>query len=147
MKIYVAGKFEEKEVVRDAQKRVREIGYEVTHDWTGEDPGERTGEELEAFLRDCAIGDYEGVLNADCVLLLNHDRAFGAMVETGLALAWGKVVYVVAPQVRDNIFYHLPPSMGVRLFRTLQAALEALEEDLALDTDDCLEVENGDTVL
>lgn len=33
-KVYVIGKFEQKELVRDVYRRLREIGYEISYDWT-----------------------------------------------------------------------------------------------------------------
>lgn len=134
-KIYVAGKFEEKVRVRQVMARLVAMGYEITHDWTEEDATGLSGDELAKYLESCALADFEGVLDADCVLVLNHQAAFGAMVEMGLALGWGKVVYVVEPQIRDNIFYHLPATSGMRTFETLEKALDALQEDLDVDTD------------
>lgn len=129
-RVYVAGKFEDTERVRSAQAKLRELGFEVTHDWTGDDPGTRTGSELEEFLRECALKDYEGVLHADIVVCLNNPKCFGAMVEIGLALAWGKVVYLAGPQLRENIFWHLPEEVGMRTFPTDQAAVQAAHDDL-----------------
>jgi len=132
-RVYVAGKFEEIEAVRKAQAALRAAGHEITHDWTGENPGDRKGEELQDFLKDCAVGDYQGVLHADVVLLLNHERAFGAMVETGLAIAWGRTVYVVGAGIRDNIFFHLPDDMGIRLCDSMEDAVAAITADEVVD--------------
>lgn len=127
--VYVAGKFEEGVRVREVQEKLRLLGFEVTHDWTREDPAGRTGVELEVYLQHCALKDVEGVETADFLLVLNHDRAFGAMVEMGLGLAWGRVIYLVGPQIRDNIFFHLPPGHGMRCFPDVETALAAIDED------------------
>lgn len=126
MKLYVAGKFEEAARVRQVHKRLRNAGHEITHDWTNEDPGERTGDELGAFLRDCAIKDYDGVRTADAVLVLNHPHLFGGAAEMGMALALGKPVFLVEPWLRDNIFFHLPRESGMRTFPDLDSALSVL---------------------
>lgn len=134
--VYVAGKFEETAAVRAVQQRVRDLGCSISHDWTGEDPAGRTGAELEAFLAGCAQADMDGVLDADLIIVLNHDRLFGGAVEMGMALAYGKIVMVIGPQVRDNIFFHL--ASGPLLYPDAETCLQALEcmvEDVkALET-------------
>lgn len=129
--IYVAAKFEEGPRVREVHERLRNLGFKITHDWTREDPANRKGVELAEFMTSCAIKDYNGVLEADIVLVLNHDRLFGGCTEMGLALAWGRTVYVVEPQIRENIFYNLPAEMGMRTFPTLEEAIVAIVEDEA----------------
>jgi nucleoside 2-deoxyribosyltransferase len=127
--VYVAGSFYEKAAVREAQTALKDLGFKISHDWTGEDATGKTGEALNTFLQYSATDDFNGVMACDFVVLLNNEKCFGAMVEFGMALALGRVVYVVGPQLRDNIFYHLPEQMGVRLFATLPEALEAVKSD------------------
>lgn len=128
-RIYVAAKFEEGARVREVHQRLRNLGFEITHDWTQENAEGKTGEALETYLRECAIKDYVGVLDCDLILVLNHDRLFGGCTELGLALAWGRTAYVVEPQIRTNIFFHLPVEMGMRTFPTLDAAIDAIVKD------------------
>lgn len=66
--------------------------------------------------------------DADALLLLNHDRAFGAMVEMGMAIARGIPVFVVGHKIRDNIFFHLNSDFGVYLFDTVEEAIQALKD-------------------
>lgn len=128
-RVYVAAKFEEGPRVREVYEQLRAMGFEITHDWTNEAIPAGTPEEVAKFFESAALADYNGVLEADAVLVLNHDRLFGGATEMGLALAWGRTCYVVQPDIRDNIFYHLPASMGMRLFATLDEALAAIKED------------------
>lgn len=137
MRVYVAGKFEETQAVRAIQAKVRAAGHEITHDWTGEDPAGRQGEELALFLKECAEKDLFGVMSADALVLLNHDRAFGAMTEFGLAVASQIPVFVLKSEVRDNIFYNLGEDYGVYKIESedklmvelsnLQAAMEMFQ--------------------
>lgn len=127
-RIYVAGKFEEVVAVRAAQQALIARGFDITHDWTNENSAGLKGEALETFLAKCAEDDYDGVTFADAVLLLNHDRAFGAMVETGIAIARGIPVFVVGHKIRDNIFFHLGSDFGVYLFDTVEEAVEAIDQ-------------------
>lgn len=127
--VYVAGKFEEGARVREVQEKLLLMGFEITHDWTQESAEGLTGAEREAYLQCNAEADVRGVEDADFLVVLNHDRAFGAMVEMGLGLAWGRVIYLVGPQVRDNIFFHLPAEAGMRCFPDVETALAAVDED------------------
>ena len=133
MKVYVAGKFEDRFEIRTVMNRLRAVGHEVTHDWTYEDPGDLQGDALASFLTHCAEADMNGVLEADILVLINHKLAFGAAAEMGMAIAWGKVVYVVGPEIRDNIFFHLKEADGMRLFSDLDSCLAAIEEDSLAD--------------
>lgn len=126
--IYVAGKFEEKARVREVQRQLEDLQYYITHDWTKEDAGTLQGDALEAYLAQCAANDYTGVRDADAVLVLNHDRAFGAMSEMGMAIAWGIPVFVVGHKIRDNIFFHLGSDYGVYCYDTVDEAIEAIEQ-------------------
>lgn len=127
-RIYVAGKFEEVVAVRAAQQALIARGYDITHDWTHESSAGLEGERLETFLTGCATDDYNGVADADAILVLNHDRAFGAMVEMGIALARGIPVFVVGYKIRDNIFFHLGSDFGMYLFDTVEEAVEAIDQ-------------------
>ena len=128
MGVYVAGKFEEVAAVRAAQAALQDAGFRITHDWTGESTAGKSPEEVEPFLTVCAENDFVGVVDADAVLVLNHDRAFGAMVEMGIAIARGIPVFVVGYKIRDNIFFHLGSDYGMYLFDTVEEAVTALKE-------------------
>ncbi len=103
MKFYVAGKFEDKERVRLAQRCIEAAGHEITHDWT---MAEALGGRSEA--RD----DMEGVKDADALLFVNVDPDLlyaGSLVEIGMAVAWDKPVYFINTEhMKRNVFYHLP---------------------------------------
>lgn len=121
MRFYVAGKFEEKEAVRAVQRGLIERKHQITHDWTGEDSSGLEGDKLEAYFRECAERDYEGVMDANAIVLLNHDRAFGAMVEFGIALSMGIDIHVIGPKVRDCIFFHMD---GIQFYETAEEFLQ-----------------------
>lgn len=98
MKVYVAAKFEEKERTRQMQKRLRDIGCVITHDWTTEDAEGLSPEQVGPYMRQCAINDFNGVLEADAI-------GYGSR-------SWATVL-VVDHEVRDNIFFHLPNVLKV----------------------------------
>ena len=103
MKFYVAGKFEDKERVRLAQRCIEDAGHEISHDWT---MAAALGGQAEAE------DDMAGVREADALLFVNVDPDLlyaGSLVEIGMALAWGKPVYFLNTEhMARNVFYHLP---------------------------------------
>ena len=107
MKIYVAAKFEEKELVRGVHGRLAKMGHEVTHDWTKEDLGKRTGVSAYSYLREAAIHDVEGVRNAQLLFLINHPQGFGLMVELGVAIGFDIPTIVVNPGARETPFFYM----------------------------------------
>lgn len=111
MKVYVAAKFEDAERVREVYVKLRAVGCEITHDWTAESTEKMSGPEGDKYRTECAFNDYKGVKKANAVLVINHDRLFGGAAEMGMALAWGKKVFVVDSKARYNIFFSLPNGM------------------------------------
>lgn len=111
MRIYVAGKFEEKEAVRHAQACLVADGHRITHDWTASDATGMSGVILRDYLRACADADMEGVLSAGAVVVLNHAHGRGMFVELGMAIANGAFIVVIGGRdetLGDCLFYHLP---------------------------------------
>lgn|SRR5574342_236975 len=126
MKVYVASKFENKEEVRKVQQLLIDRGHTITHDWTREDATGMTGGEFMRYMRDAAYGDVDGVRNADAIVLLNTVPGFGSMVELGMAIAWGKKIYVFSKETRDCIFFYLD---NVQCFKFMDNLLDAVDID------------------
>ena len=108
MRIYVAGKFEEKEAVRAVQASCRAMGWKITHDWTHEVglPAGSTADEVQRFHARCALEDLRGAISADVVVVLLHPAGKGLWVELGAALAMG--VPVIAVGDSNCVFLDLP---------------------------------------
>jgi hypothetical protein len=123
VKIYVASSFDRKVDVKRVQAKLIEMGHTISHDWTFESTENRPIDQMETYLQRCAYDDWSGVVNADVLLLLNDPKGFGAMVELGMGIAYGKRIMVVEPHQRDCIFFK---TVEVEKFYTLSAALEAL---------------------
>lgn len=107
MRVYVAGKFEEAPRVRQVHTKLREMGFQITHDWTTEDATPYEGAALRAYLAACAQRDLEGVESAEAFLVLNHPKLYGGAVEMGIAISRRIPVLVVGAELRENIFFHL----------------------------------------
>ena len=102
LKIYVAGKYEEKERIREVMNILRGVGHTITVDWT--EDAQNT--------RQQAIKDLRGVADADIYVgVFEKDLPYkGALVELGAALALGKPVYILgdAVHVKNCIFLRHP---------------------------------------
>lgn len=121
MRVYVAGKFEEKDRVRRVQAALVEAGHSVAYDWTQHDWLDLDGDALASYLALCASVDLVGVRAADALVLLYDAGSRGAFVEFGAAIALGKLVVVVgAPGGRGTLPFfcigevrHAPDDAGV----------------------------------
>lgn len=127
MKIYVAAKFEEGPKVQKVYEKLRARGHKITHDWTTEDADKFKN--VNGYSEQCAKSDYYGVLEADAVLLFNHDRLYGGATEMGIAIAAGVPVYVVGREIRENIFFNLPRNFGMTICNNEDDAIEEMEMD------------------
>jgi hypothetical protein len=108
IKVYVAGKFQDRLKLREVMAELRGEGFTVTHDWTFEDEGSVTKDELPGYLRKCALLDLQGVRDANFVLLFGHPELKGALIEAGAALALGTPVLVIdVDKCAYNIFTRL----------------------------------------
>jgi len=99
MKIYVAGKFEEKEVVLDIYKRIEELGHEVSYNWTTHEDYEPYEENQETAAQ-YATNELEAIVQSDVLIYLAHERGTTLPMEFGAALAMAKIkgapkIYVV----------------------------------------------------
>ena len=109
-KVYVAAKFEERELAAAVMGIFRAEGHEITHDWTGESVEGLRGTEASTLLQCCAMDDQAGAQNCDVLVLLHNDKCKGALVEMGIALGLEKPVIVVGGRLSLDtaIFYWHP---------------------------------------
>jgi nucleoside 2-deoxyribosyltransferase len=105
MRVYVAGKFADRERVREVQALVRARGHSISWDWTDQGKGQTiTPEEQRAI----AERDLKGVRDADAfVLVIEQPYIYkGPWVELGAALAFNIPVYVLGEST--CVFLHMP---------------------------------------
>jgi nucleoside 2-deoxyribosyltransferase len=120
-KVYVASKFENHDVVRDAQGVLLENRFTITYDWT------KHVTEGEPDKAACALASAKGVLDADALLMIYAQNMRGAYVELGLALGKKIPVYLVKqPEVVDQVFSHHPL---VKHFSTTAEAIRQMRDD------------------
>lgn len=86
MRVFVSAKFEQKTAVRDAYKKLRAAGHEITYDWTEETDFRAEPGKLDEYHAQCAEKDIEGVQEADVLVIFPHENGKGLYVELGIAL-------------------------------------------------------------
>jgi nucleoside 2-deoxyribosyltransferase len=103
-KVYVAGRWEDRERVREVQEALEDIGYTIMLDWTNH---EYPQDEL---LCKWAEADIMAASAADLVVVIMeepHDYK-GAWAEIGAALGNGKPVYIAGHGCDSAIMLHHP---------------------------------------
>jgi len=99
MKIYLAGKWEEHELIKTYADRLRAVGHTITLPWfemhLGSTPFPQAARE-----------DVQGVLDADaCVFIFERELAYaGALVELGIAIGTNKAILIVGPAMTRCVF-------------------------------------------
>ena len=104
MKLYVAGKWEERLNVKLLMVRLKSIGHEITMDWTD------SKYEDEAYPVEYSIADIDGVYAADMYagLFVRPYQYRGALVEMGVALGLRIPCAIIGHQIDSCIFVHHP---------------------------------------
>ena len=107
VRFFVSGKIVDEKKAKDVMKLLRSAGHEITFDWTT--IGHlRPYDENSDLSRDAAIKECEGVLSADVLIVLAHEKGIGMYVELGIALGAGIPVRVIADQESRTMFFHHP---------------------------------------
>lgn len=128
MKAYVAGSMYDSglEYVKMIQDAFRVCGHEISYDWTAQPISETGGPHERQELAEAERG---GVLNADILILLDHNRPRGALIETGMALGADKDTLVLIEEGRNpSLFYHLPNCTIITSHDNLLRAIELLPD-------------------
>jgi hypothetical protein len=85
-KIYLAASFEDHKKVFDIARMLKLKGHIITCDWWNH---------LENDMERYAKEDYDGVKQADMIVVINNGRkSTGKLVEIGLGLAWNIPIHV-----------------------------------------------------
>jgi len=104
MKIYVAGKWEDRRSVQDIQGALLLKGYEITKDWTIDDEGDAGYPVINV------VEDIRGVAMADAYVgyFENEHNYRGTLIEFGAALALRKPCYIIGHAIDKCIFIKHP---------------------------------------
>lgn len=103
MKFYIASTFTNKHIVHIVANKLKQAGWIHTYDWK---KNEKATNRLE--LESIGQAEKQAVRDADVFLLLLNGGK-GSHTEFGMALAWGKKIFVYkGNSPLDTTFYHLP---------------------------------------
>jgi len=99
MKIYVAGKWHDKEKIQGYMNDLKELGHEITHDWTTYESDPNNS------FQDMADRDIDGVMNADVLVVIMDDDKYpyrATFTELGVAYATKKMrqdykIFILCP--------------------------------------------------
>ncbi len=118
MNVFVSGRIDDIESVREVMRKIVASGHKITHDWTRTDTFlggavDKLNNIAESGLR--ASKDIQGVLDADVYLLVSSNATLGKgmYVELGAALAAHQLlnkiqVYIIGPMNHLSVFYLHP---------------------------------------
>ena len=111
VKIFVSGKFFDKEVISSFMDVFRKMGDEITHDWTKFEGDNPTEDELKI----AGKNDIDGVKNCDVHIIILSDPNYayrGTFAELGCSLGLGKKVMIFCGPKTGSFmrvpFYHHP---------------------------------------
>src|SRR3990167_2826242 len=111
MKIYLAAPWVAKEEARWTAQRLVSAGHKITKPWwehreVAGYPGPVKGPALDELIQQ-AWEDWEGVVSADRVVVLQLAKSEGKAFETGLAAAYRIPICVVSPSgEHGNLFQY-----------------------------------------
>lgn len=131
MNIYLAAPWRDKEVAREAGRKLISAGHTITEPWW--DHTDVNGlDEFADELRRQAYADLRGVGGADVFVLLNTGKSEGKAVELGYALACKEAtgfpdILLVGKRGEhsSNVFHFLDE---VNLFPSVEAVIDYLEQ-------------------
>ena len=104
MKFYVAGKWEERRLVKFLQAALIELGHEITKDWT-------VDEEFEpGYPIINVVEDVRGAKTADAYvgIFKNTHNYKGALIEMGVSLGSRIPIYIIGHAIDSCIFTSHP---------------------------------------
>lgn len=109
MQLYLAAPWIDRELMPAIATKFETAGHTITHKWW-ESEGAPFDERRFQVLQLHAIKDYQGVIDADKLVLLNTAMSEGKSVEIGIALASGLDVIGIgkAGEFGNNVFHFLP---------------------------------------
>lgn len=89
MKIYVAAKFEKKDLVLDTFKKLKDLGHSISYDWTYH-KNYRPYDQNQEMAAHYSQNELSGIENCDVFIYFSEDRGHTLHMEFGSALAFAK---------------------------------------------------------
>lgn len=125
MKVYVGGKFADKQKIRGYMDEIEKLGHTISHDWTSfkvklDEDNIFMGNTSEDNMEESAKYDIKGVQECDVMVAILDDKQYpyqGTFTELGCALGLGKKIIVMCPEpdaeCRTTCFFYHPTIIHV----------------------------------
>ncbi len=135
MKYYVAGKWQERDKIKDIMELLKKNGHEITCDWTLHEFDKNIGV-IGTISQLChyACEDLVGIDNAEtCVFIFENDFKYrGTLVEFGMALALDKHIVIIGHQQDSCIFVNMK---GIDKYNTFLEYKNIIKRKVVEETD------------
>lgn len=127
MKIYVAGKFEEKDIVLEIYQKLEEMGHSVSYNWTTHN-NIKPYSKNQKIASQYAQNELNGILDSDIFIYLTNKTGHTLFMEFGTALANLKItgkpqIYAFGKHNVDSTWFFNPL---VKRIDTLDEVIEAI---------------------
>lgn len=129
MNVYVAGSTKDVERVNAVQSLVREVGHQITFDWTSKEGEIRSDGDWDQHpIQGARISllEIQACQEADLTIVLCPEKGLGCWIELGATLASGNKVWLVDSK-RDSVFWQHPHVRKVP-YEELNVALGIVKE-------------------
>jgi len=126
MKLYIAGKWQDRYVIKHLQAYAIHLGHTITCDWTNHDFGKDGVIANQEMLNNIALEDENGVRNCEMfIAIFDNDWHYrGALVEFGMALALNKKICIVGKSENSCIFMNNPTIIKLNNIKEAKALLK-----------------------
>jgi hypothetical protein len=109
MKVYIAGKFEDRIKIQDLYKQIEKLGYQAAYNWTTHKRITPYSKNQE-LAREYSENELSGILGSDIFICLTHEAGTTSLMEFGVALILnmktGKpLVYAVGTSIERSPWF------------------------------------------
>jgi len=136
-KVFVAGKYADRLLLREKMLILQKLGYVITYDWSLIDCDNKN---TTLSKQDIAMMDVVGVKKCDILVIILDDKDYtyrGTMVELGIAIGLNKKIFVVVTNeahktLMTNIYLHYKNNLHI--FNSWNELLEKMTNDIKINS-------------
>lgn len=113
VRIYITGKWSDKELIKGYMYQLQKLGHTITHDWTNYiyDSNNTFTKSYSDNKSDKAFKNVQGIAFSELTIIFISDDK-DSFAELGVALGLLKDIYIICPdennECRTNKFFHHP---------------------------------------
>lgn len=131
MRVYLAAPWIDRARMPGFAEKLEQAGHFITWKWWSHE-GEGYAGRTHAQLAEFAMEDYNGVVEADVVVVISSSKSEGKAVEQGIALSKGKKIIAVGTLSEfPNIFHYLSNYQWVK---TIEEAVMVVNSYISPET-------------